>query len=165
MDTYYMNIHKHDLGYLISSFTLQTTQWFELLASKCFTGDGWVHSPKRPSHVAAASGSQTNENEAAIQNLFLYHDWRPGDGQTRSFQLTVWHSWYSLPDIRPHTFTKHIFSMKSVQESASQIHRLLAKSDVGHCSGNNASPIRFKLHISYMYIHNYLCIWPHIYLL
>lgn len=61
--------------------------------------------------VAAASRSQTNENEAAIQNLFLYHDWRPGDGQTRSFQLTVWHSWYSLPDIRPHTFTKHIFSM------------------------------------------------------
>lgn len=52
----------------------------------------------------------------------------------------------------------HIFSMKSVQESASQIHRLLAISDVGHRSGNNASPIRFKLHISYMYIHNYLCI-------
>ena len=104
-------------------------------------------------HVAAASRSQTNENEAAIQNLFLYHDWRPGDGQTRSFQLAVWHSWYSLPDIRPHTFTKHIFSMKSVQESASQIHRLLAISDVGHRSGNNASPIRFKLHISYIYIY------------
>lgn len=57
----------------------------------------------------------------------------------------------------------HIFSMKSVQESASQIHRLLAISDVGHCSGNNASPIRFKLHISYI-VHIYIHIQLYMYM-